>query len=440
MELTEKIRLYIEDRCTAKLEPLEKELARAEKEKAAEDFAEFRLDWQQRKQELLDKFKPQAWLTDAAGRAKQINLVSHALKYTHSDAKGTSLLVNSSVAGSERTLSSADLAVMKADVVGNAAALDVANLLLLEHDGERLLDQLSADDSSALAPFANEKQLADWLSGFKEALKVQEPSSHSLAKQLYFPVTEEESGYHLLAPLSASSLNHAVFQRVQHSRFSDAAKDAREARRKGHFWQVGTRDYLNLAIQTFGGTKPQNISLLNSQRGGRAYLFDAQPPVWKSQNKPPKSVDAFWAGYRWRIRKQLDELTGFLEWANQQDLNNRHIRGRRAEMVAAMVDELHQYAAQIQQQPPGWSSESFGLKPEACWLDPNRADDDFQYERDGKAWCKKLALTFGRVLSKAIDQKGKKAKLSMSDVETAHFKQQIQRQAYLLMVDLEDLA
>lgn len=439
MELTEKIRQYIEERCATKLELLEKELAKAEKEKTADEFAEFRLEWHQRKQELLDKFKPAAWLEDAAGRAKQINLVSHALKYTHSDAKGTSLLVAGSLPGSGKTLSSADLAITKADVVGNAAALDVANLLLLEHDGVRLLDQLAADDYSALEPFGNEAQRVDWLAGFKEALKVKEPVSHTLAKQLYFPVLDESTGYHLLAPLSASSLNHAIFQRVQHSRFGDDAKAARDARRKGNFWQIGTRDYLNLAIQTFGGTKPRNISLLNSQRGGRTYLFNAQPPIWKFQSKPPKSVDAFWSGYHWRIRKQLDDLKAFLEWANQHDLNNRHIRHKRADMVAWMVDELHQYAAQLRQFPAGWAAEPMGNSPEACWVDPARDDMDFQYEREGKAWCKKLALNFGRVLSKAIDQKGKKAKLSMSDVETAHFKQQIQRQAYLLMIDLEEL-
>ncbi|MAS24260.1 MAG: type I-F CRISPR-associated protein Csy1 [Oceanospirillaceae bacterium] len=439
MELTEKIRQYIEDRCTAKLEPLEKELAKAEKEKTADEFAEFRLDWHQRKQELLDKFKPATWLSDAASRAKQISLVSHALKYTHSDAKGTSLLADITVWAAGRVLSSADLTAMKADVVGNAAALDVANLLLLEHEGVRLLDQVAANDTSALAEFGTADQQAEWQAGFKEALKVKEPSSHTLAKQLYFPVADEETGYHLLAPLAASSFNHAVFQRVQHSRFSEHAKEARDARRKGHFWQVGTRDYLNLAIQTFGGTKPQNISLLNSQRGGRAYLFNAQPPVWKSRSKPPKSVDAFWSGYRWRIRKQLDELTGFLEWANQHELNNRHIRNKRGEMVAAMVDELHQYAAQLRLFPAGWAAEPMGNGPEACWVDPARDDKDFQYEREGKAWCKQLALNFGRVLAKSIDQKGKRAKLSMSDAETAHFKQQIQRQAYLLMVDLEEL-
>ena len=435
MELTDKIRQYIEDRCTTKLEEHQKKLTKAEKDKSADELAEYRLEWQQQKQELLDKFKPDIWLTDAAKRAKQISLVSHALKYTHSDAKGTSLMMEGSSNDSSGYLSSSGLASVKADVVGNAAALDVANLLLLESDGTRLLDLVQQGDASALQSFGSTEQQADWLQGFKEALKVLDPASHTLAKQLYFPIEKAENGYHLLAPLAASSLNHSVFQRVQQSRFSEEAKAARDAKRKERYWQQGTRDYLSLAIQTFGGTKPQNISLLNSQRGGRAYLFNAQPPAWCSQTKPPKSVEAFWAGYRWWIRAQVRDLKGFLEWADAQKLNNRHIRDKRAAMVAVMVDEFHQYSARIQLMEPGWSVEAFGTKPEACWLDPGRSDEDFLYEREGKGWCKPLALTYGRVLAKAMNTK----RLSMADNETAHFKQQIQREAYRLMIDLEEL-
>ncbi|MCY0964509.1 type I-F CRISPR-associated protein Csy1 [Parathalassolituus penaei] len=435
MELTDKIRQYIAERCAAKLEALEKELAKAEKELSADAFAVFRLDWQQRKQALLDSFKPDAWLTDAASRAKQISLVSHAIKYTHSDAKGTSLMLVADKISASGYLSSCSLDALKADVVGNAAALDVANLLLLESDGVRLLDMISKDDVAALQAFGSTEQQAGWLQGFKEALKVLDPASHTLAKQLYFPVPESESGYHLLAPLAASSLNHAVYQQIQHSRFSDEAKAARDARRKDLYWHEGTCDYLSLAIQTFGGTKPQNISLLNSQRRGRSYLFNAQPPVWKTLDKPPKSIEDFWFKYRRHIRAQVRDLKGFLEWADVQQLNNIHIREKRAEMVSALVDEFYQYSARIQLMSPGWSAEAFGVKPEACWLDPGRTDDDFLCEREGKGWCKPLALTFGRVLSKAMETK----KLSMTDAETAHFKQQIQREAYRLMIDLEEL-
>lgn len=442
MKLTEKIREYIEGRCATKLEPLEKELAKAEKEKSADEFAEFRLEWYQRKQALLDKFKSDVWLDDASRRAKQVSLVTHALKYTHSDAKGSSVFhVVTEQSQKSGLLNSSTLSNFQEDIVcDTAAAMDVAKLLLLkEADGKRLFDWVAEGDPTPFIELGSDEQIQSWLEGFRQALQINDPASHSLAKQLYFPVNDAKNSYHLLAPLSASSLNQKVFERVKEARFSESSKAARKAKRNGLYWDHAVTDFPSLAQQHFGGGNKQNVSLLNSQRNGVLYFFNTRSPTWKFQSKPPKSVDAFWSGYRWRIRKQLDELKGFLEWANQHGLNNRHVRRKRADMVAGMVDELHQYAAQLRQFPAGWAAEPMGNSPEACWVDPARDDTDFQYEREGKAWCKKLALNFGRVLSKAIDQKGKRAKLSMSDVETAHFKQQIQRQAYLLMIDLEEL-
>ena len=40
--------------------------------------------------------------------------------------------------------------------------------------------------------------------------------------------------------------------------------------------------YASLAVQELGGTKPQNISQLNSERRGDNYLLASLPPVWKT--------------------------------------------------------------------------------------------------------------------------------------------------------------
>jgi CRISPR-associated protein Csy1 len=438
MELTGKIRQYITGRCSTKLEPLDKELAKAEKDLEPDALSVFKLDWLQRRVAMEDKFKVDVWLTDAAKRAGQISLVTHALKYTHSDAKGSSVMAaTGSGVVSSTWLTSQTLSTPKADVVGNAAVLDVANLLLLESEGKRLLDWIA---EGSIAPFdglAADDQKQAWLEGFKAALGVIDPASHTLAKQIYFPVNEA-TGYHLLAPLSASSLNHAVFERVQTTRFSDDAQAARDARKKGVFWHQGTRDYLDLAIQTFGGTKPQNISLLNSQRRGRVYLFNTQPPFWQSRIQPPKSSSGIWKGYLWRVRKPIRELKSFLEWANKSNQNNFHIRTRRAAMVATLVGELHQYAASLQQLPAGWSlDEGINItEQEACWLDPGRSDEEFVSRRQDKAWCKTIAQQFGRTLSSALTTK----KLLMADDEVAYFSKQIRLEAKRLMIDLEEIA
>ncbi len=442
MELTDNIRQYIDDRCSTKLEEHKKKLTKAEKEKTADEFAEYRLEWQRQKQELLDKFKSDVWLDDASRRAKQVSLVTHALKYTHGDAKGSSILqVVTEQSQKNSLLNSSALSHFQEDIVcDTAAAMDVAKLLLLkEAGGKRLFDWVAEGDSKPFIELGSDKQIQTWLEGFRQALQINDPASHSLAKQLYFPVNAAKNSYHLLAPLSASSLNQRVFERVKEARFSELSKAARKAKRNGLYWGHGVTDFPSLAQQHFGGGNKQNVSLLNSQRNGVLYFFNTQPPIWKSQTKPPKSATAFWAGYRWWVRAQVRELKDFLERVDQHNLNNLSIREKRATMVAALVDEFYQYSARIQVMPSGWSADSFGIRPEACWLDPNRNDDEFIYEREGKGWCKPLALSFGRTLVKALNQTGKNKKLEMADNERMHFKQQIQREAYRLMMDLEEL-
>lgn len=91
-----------------------------------------------------------------------------------------------------------------------------------------------------------------------------------------------DANYHLLAPLYASSLAHRVFQTINEERFGEAAKEARQARREGLFVQQAVHEYPQLVVQKLGGTKPQNISQLNSERGGNNYLLASLPPIWTS--------------------------------------------------------------------------------------------------------------------------------------------------------------
>ncbi len=142
-------------------------------------------------------------------------MVTHALKFIHTDAKGSSIyaaaMVNSSDEENSHYVSTASIpSSIKIDVVGNAAALDVASLLQLEQNGESLIAVIARGDSSALQPFAeSENQLSEWMNGFQQVLIPKELSSHTLAKQLYFPVGDNE--YHLLSPLFASSLVQELY-------------------------------------------------------------------------------------------------------------------------------------------------------------------------------------------------------------------------------------
>ena len=57
-------------------------------------------------------------------------------------------------------------------------------------------------------------------------------------------------------------------------------------------------DYPGLAVQNMGGTKPQNISQLNSERRGMNYLLSSLPPKWKvNAQRFPTHADSVFTRY-----------------------------------------------------------------------------------------------------------------------------------------------
>ena len=234
-------------------------------EKVTEDDSEQRAA-------LLAAYAPKTWIADAARRVGQIQQVTHAIKYTHPDASGSSLYSTGNQHATDSEVGTHTLgATLAADVVGNAAALDVykfLNLRVGEHSILALAVVNHPTLSAALSDNAEEAQA--WMNAFATLAQAKgETASHKLARQVYWPLGD--GNYHLLAPLFPTSLVHGVWKAVREDRFSDEAKAAREARKAGIAHPHGFRESPELAIQSFGGTKPQNISQLNSERYGENY-------------------------------------------------------------------------------------------------------------------------------------------------------------------------
>ncbi|MBB1434303.1 type I-F CRISPR-associated protein Csy1 [Pseudoalteromonas sp. SG43-6] len=352
-DLSEKIRDYIDSRKRDRLDKFDKDTQKGVQAAAAENVAAYEMERAAVRVSEEDRFKPVNWLSDAANRAKQLQLVTHALKFTHSDAKGTSLFAQRKSLSELPFISTSAIESPKIDVVGNAAALDVGKLLLLEQDdGKLLVNFIQQEDMSPFESFAQSKeQLADWLAGFKLAVTAKDPSSHKLGKQLYWPI---DGDYHLLLPLYATSLSQEIFERVQHARFSEEQKEARAARRNEKESDLATIEFQNIAVQAFGGTKPQNISQLNSGRGGRSFLLSSAPPTWQSQEKPPLKVKSIFRGpFSRKVYGHLIGLRKFLV-ANLYKRSVWEIREERARRIDNIVDQLVAYGASVRSFPAGW--------------------------------------------------------------------------------------
>ncbi|MBJ3814243.1 type I-F CRISPR-associated protein Csy1 [Shimwellia pseudoproteus] len=408
-ELTAFIVEYIAGRRQAKLEAFDKASA---KRLAADPTEEG--DILQARRELELRYTVPNWLTEAAKRAGQISLVTHAAKFTHGDAKNSSIF--SETIACEGYLSTATLSQPAADAVGNAAALDVAKLLQTEVAGDSLLACLKRNEASPLAPLAESpQQLSEWVDGFSCALTVKDPTSHKLAKQVYFPV---DGGYHLLNPLFSSSLAQALHQRMVALRFSEQTKALWQARRKNE-WHPGMLViFPDTAVVNFGGTKPQNISALNSGRGGRTWLLPARPPVWESQDKPPLAMATlFGPGAFDRVTRQARrQLIHLL--ISTEETQNRHIRRQRDQYIDEIIDLLFNVAAGIQRRDwAGWTlEEGCTLKAhQRLWLDPWRTETDeaFRSGRESDDWQKCVADDFALWLNGHL----KRAGLSMGLTE-----------------------
>ncbi|KFX05348.1 CRISPR-associated protein [Pectobacterium betavasculorum] len=395
---------YINNRKQAKLDVFDKEAEKKRAVLSGEALAVAERELAQARQEIEQKHEVCNWLTDAANRAGQISLVTHAVKFTHSDAKGSSVF-NAETVADAKTLSTATLAQPAIDAVGNAAALDVAKLLQTEHDGDSLVAALQRGDNCALEALAeNPEQLAQWLAGFQQVFTNRQPSSHKLTKQIYFPLANGE--YHLLSPLYSSSLAHALHQRISAVRFGDEAKAIRQAQRTNQWHDQLSISYPNLAVQNMGGTKPQNISALNSSRSGRSYLLSSAPPQWNSIEKPPQQHESIFrprGEVDYHTRATLAQMQRFLLSVKNVE-NNRDIRQQRLRYLDQLIDQLFFYVASVQNLPVGWSAESELKRAQQLWLDPYRAETDtvFRREREAGDWQQAVAYDFGRWLNRRL--------------------------------------
>lgn len=390
-----------------------------------------------RRTEVLARHMPQEWLADAARRVQQIQAVTHSLKPIHPDARGTNLYVEPRTLPTLAEVGTHALGERFAgDVVGNAAALDVYKLLKLEVNGCSLLSALLAQDADALAALHADPAQAQVLCDAFVSLtqpRAEGPSSHTLAKQLYWLTGSDacdDAHYTLLAPLYATSLAHAVHAQVQEDRFGEANKAARQTRRERKMHDGVFHDYPGLAVQNMGGTKPQNISQLNSERRGMNYLLSSLPPQWQTSavRLPVHATSVFDRLFiaRPEVRRAVRALRVFLESDPDTNLATRE---RREELLDALVDELVSLAAELQQiLPPGWSRDDERFadlhRSEQLWLDPLRAEQpdeaDFAREWLQMDWPAVVGQRFANWLNAQL-----RGKLPVGDAEARAWQKEL---------------
>ena len=385
--MTESIHTFLNER---------KELWLKDRVKKAENDVE-RAELQQ---QADDRFSLKEWLPDAAKRVSQLSMVSHPSKFSHPSAKTSSVIAQVKSA-QDGYLRSGNVHY-PLDVFGNAAAMDVYKFLSLnlaedytvltgfEHDHE---DLKSLIEKSSLN-FTSLKQAF-------LVIKNDDTSSKTdhLVKQVYFPIADTE--YHLLSILTPSGLIARLKLAIDQLRFSEATKEAKEKRKKNEHDAIGYADIFDLTVTAYGGTQPQNVSVLNSQNAGRAYLLSSCPPILEKRTVRLPSIDFFaQCLYRKNYQDSFLQLHKFM----QLDLNNIDIRTAIRNLIQFVIDQVLLQGFKIRDYyPEGWSQQEYYAslpKLQRVWLDSMYIE---QRENDSE-WRNELSEDIARWILRSYEK------------------------------------
>lgn len=388
----------------------------------------------------VDKYALERILRKGAATTSSIAVATHIAKPVHPDLKvkkSTNINVDLRNMPNRHEIGSHLLAFKygMADTTGdgkyNAAAYELYLLLDLEIDGESLSTWLSNQDQDAIDAIGVAAQNQDEAANLSRTLnalmegKTTGPATDTRAKQLYWLVGDDpkdDENYRLIAPLYATALTQNIYTQVNLNTwfFGDENKAARKALRERTRYDEGYKSYPNLAVQKFGGTKPQNISQLNSERRGENYLLASLPPNWQSREIYAPMQDAF-RSFKRRptVWQNLVELKRFLQ---TDPARNMQTRDYRDDLTVMLVDELMLFTFDMHSLAPGWSAdEKCRLPPgEQYWLDPGRAhlDAEFDEARRLSNWHEEVS---GRAADWLNHELNRKSPINLGDVEHRHW-------------------
>ncbi|MBY7907034.1 type I-F CRISPR-associated protein Csy1 [Vibrio fluvialis] len=352
----------------------------------------------EKQQECEQNFLLDNWLSDAAKRAGQISVASHPCTFSHPSArKNKNGYVSSIIAKNKPRidgfLRSGNVSVEQ-DALGNAAALDVYKFLSLEMRDQRSL-LVHIEQESDLArqlldiPSCEYQALRD---GFLKMIDSDQASvSSSKIKQVYFPIADGE--YHLLSLLTHSGHLFELRKRLDALRFGDAVKEARECKKTNHFHPAGYQEIFGLTTIGFGGTKPQNISVLNNQNAGKAHLLVSIPPELTPRDIRLPRTDFFKESFTaWQAKEVLEALHRLF----QTDYNNVNLRDGRDYRIQQYVDLVIEKMWQVRLFLEAYSGELSSALPleQKIWLYPEFAD--LRHQED--EWLDKIIRHIARGL------------------------------------------
>lgn len=389
-----------------------------------------------------EKYSVTSFIPDAATRmAKQLNFGTHISKGVHPDAKGDNISFDAKTYLPNTLVGTHSIVSEYIDANGNAAALPLAAFFDFDvNETIKIRDLILTDNADFIASLTSHKETSDtYHQTFKTALQniITAPVTHERNKQTlwvtnaYQGLDIEQLDYINVIPLYPSVLTHEVYQRINHLKFSDENKAARDNRFKKTAEQRPYVSLNQLATIQLGGTKPQNVSLLMSKQGGRNYLLPSMPPIIErdyAYHLSKFATSIFSTGMEYNVREPLDSI--FKSVKNSHNIVD--IRDARKRAIDEVLYNVFAAAENIRTTlTAGWSKEYNLDHCETLWLDPKRADmtgeEDFKAEREGdNSWHGQIMHRFARWLNTLLQAEFKSIARDFGDAEHLEWEREIE--------------
>lgn len=362
------------------------------------------------------------WLESSQTQAEKVFLTTHPAKFTHSKIKFShvSMSCTDNPYRQDGYLRSGNVNVKsenKYDVQADAKNMKMSKFLcLVLQDGKTVYQHLEENTEYVKSQIQVSNYSMTRSTLLKAKKEITQPRSHGKLKQVYFPV---EDDYHLLSILTPSGILFELKHKIQNLRSSEHIKSGRQAR-KNSLEHEGFNEVFDVTEIGFGGTKPQNVSILNNQNYGRAYLLPSLPPVMRREIRLPRKD--FFHELLW-YKQYQEEFQRFHKLLSLE-INNLSIREGRNHWLEAIWDRVVQKAWEIRQHSEGWSEKeaSQHLKSsQKIWL-----DDAYEIERSTqREWIQEVSEDFVRWFLWAYAKSLGSKSLSLGDDEVHAFSQLI---------------
>ncbi|MBC3619696.1 type I-F CRISPR-associated protein Csy1 [Vibrio metschnikovii] len=357
------------------------------------------------------------WIDWALAFGDGSYLATHIGKLTHSSSKGSSIDLR--YFETCKKYSSTYLTTKNELVSLDAAYPDnkyssITQLYSIAVEGRFIGDLLREDGRKYLRHLTNDLELLNiWNDSFFKKIKDENKQSYFLSKQVYFPIANDK--YHLLLPLTSSSLAHELH--LEHKkRWDESFKTAFEQKGNKKYSDQVVATYPNKASLHVTGSNHSNASSLNGKRGGRISLMAALPPQWNAKLPSySEQQSIFTRSLAYELWDEISELSSYLLLLKNKELSVSEPKRNAAVLakLSAINNQFFNFIESINNSESGigWTLTSKLDIEYQVLFEPWRDDDAALGLKKNNDWLNKISQDFGRWLNQQLN-KNKQLKLT----------------------------